>query len=323
MFRRLLPLLLLVAACRRDVPTVHQTSSGQLVLGEAEVLGVLDRRVDLGGRTLVLEGFNGTLDLTGAGAGPAELHFTRRARGSDDAEAAAILEGVSVTEAGDGGAYRFTMRADDPSLTAVDVRGTVPRGTAVRVRLATGTVTVRATGGAVDIDLENGTVEVSGAAAPVNVQARNATLDVDVALLRGAAPVAVETQNGSVALGLPLGASASITAVTHVGTISDAGLPFTQPRLVPEGAGARFFGRLGAGAARVTVQTQNGALTLRPSAPLPPVADTLAARPMRLVPPDSSRGALPLPPVRDTARLPPDAAAPDSVPPAPRRPGAR
>ena len=303
---RLLLLLLVgvVAGCRRDVPTVHQTPTGQLVLGEAEVLDPLDRSVAPGGRALVFEGFNGTLDLTGSDGPDASLRFTRRARGSDDAEATEILEGVTVTEAGDATTYRFTMRAADPSLTAVDVRGSVPRGTPVRIRLATGAVTIRGVGGAVHVQIENGTVEVQEAAAPVDVRARNGTLDVGVATIGEGQLVSVETSNGAIVLALPAAANAEVEAITRVGSIADEGLPFQERRLTPEGAGARFRGQLGKGGARVVAQTSNGAVTLRPA---PPPVDPASPPAARLPRRDSlaSTG----PPAGDTVRTP------DPVPP--------
>jgi len=319
----LLLFAVLLGACRRDTPTVHQTPSGQLVLGEAEVLDPLDRTVTPGGRALVFEGFNGTLDLTGSDAPEATLRFMRRARGSDDAEATETLEGVTVTESGDAAAYRFTMRAADPSLTAVDVRGSVPRGTTLRIRLATGTVAVRAVEGPIYVQIENGTVEVNGAAAPVDIRARNGTLDVGLTTLGDAAPVFVDTQNGSITLALPAAASAAVEATTLVGTVADEGLPFASRRLSPAGAGTKFTGQLGAGASRVVVQTRNGAITLRPAPP--PVPASLVPRPVPPVRPDSALR--PAPQVGDTIRTPDPIVPPDTTTggPEPRRlrPGLR
>jgi hypothetical protein len=322
MSARIVALLLagvFAAGCRRDVPTVHQTSSGQLVLGEAEVLDPLDRTVAPGGRTLVFEGFNGTIDLSGSTGADAVLRFTRRARGSDDGDATETLEGVTVTEAGDAASYRYTMRASDPSLTAVDVRGTVPYGTSLRIRLATGTVAIRQVAGPVTVQIENGTVEVDAAAAPVDVRARNGTLDVEVATLGDGAPVSVETSNGAIALAVPATANAAVEAATRVGTVTVEELPFTERRLTPEGAGVRFGGQLGRGGTRVVVQTSNGAIVLRPAAPPP---DRTTATPPVPVRRDSI--APPLPPVRDTGRTPAPAP-PDTsdAAPAPQRPSPR
>ncbi len=288
-----LALLPAVAACEKAVPTVRQSDNGQLVLGDAEVLETTERSVTPGARAIHIDGFNGTLDI-GVSDGPtALLRFTRRARGTDEATAADVLAGVTVTEADEAARYRFTLAATDPALAAVDVRGTVPRGTNLELRLASGTVAVRGVGGPLLVTIENGTVQVTGAAAPLDVRAQNGTLDVSLSRLGNG--VTVSTANGAISLGLPLDADATVSAETQLGRVLDTGLDIRDRRLDESGVGARLTGRMGRGAFRIAAASLNGDITLHPAFPDAPAPDTLTGA----IP------AAPRTPRADTARLPP------------------
>lgn len=295
------PLLLLVAllalpACRRPEPTVQQGPGGQLVLGDAESLETSERSVTPAGRTLVIEGFNGTVDI-GVSDGPtALLRFTRRARGSDQATAADVLAGVTVTETVEDGRVRFVLSSQAPALAAVDVRGTIPRGTYLDLVLASGTIAVRGVDGPLRIRLDNGTVQVTGAAAPVDVQAQNATLDVSVSRLTSG--VTVAAGNGTIALGLPLSASATVDAQTQLGTVTVRDLALRDRRLDTSEMRARLTGMLGAGTHRVALSTLNGDVVLQPALPDAPPPDTLTGVVPTPVPPRPARRDTVRPPVR-------------------------
>lgn len=282
-----------LAACERPAPTVRQSDDGQLVLGDAEVLETTERSVTPGGRALAIDGFNGTIDI-GVSDGPtALLRFTRRARGTDEALAADVLAGVIVAEADEAARVRFTLSATDAALAAVDVRGTVPRGTNLELRLTSGTVAVRGVGGPLRVVIDNGTVQVTGAAAPLDVRAQNGTLDVSLSQL--ASGVTISTANGAISLGLPLGADAALEAETQLGTVLVTGLSIADRRFDVTGVGARLTGRMGQGRHRVAVASLNGEISLHPALPDAPSPDTLT-------------GAIPAPPRPariDTARRPP------------------
>lgn len=288
-------LLLFLAACERPAPTVQQGPDGQLVLGDAEALATSERSVTPAGRTLVVENFNGTIDI-GVSDGPtALLRFTRRARGTDEATAADVLAGVTVTETAESGRVRFALQAQNPSLAAVDVRGTIPRGTYLDLVLESGTVSVRGVDGPLRIRLANGTVQVTGSAAPVDVQAQNATIDVSVSRLTSGVTLASAT--GPISLGLPPGASAAIDAQTQLGSVLVDGLTLRDRRLDTSGMRSRLTGRLGTGTHRVGISALNGDVSLHPAVPDAPAPDTLT-------------GAIPAPvpgrPARvDSARRPP------------------
>lgn len=301
----LLPLLLWATACRQQ--DVSQTDEGRLLLGDAEVTDTVARSVAPGGRTLVLNGFNGAIRLEGGTQPTAELQFTRRARGRDDGAARSLLEGVEVQEAGDNEVFQYVMRSSDPQRSAVDVTGTVPQGTRLRIELETGSIVLSGVTGPIEVRSDGlRTVRIGGAGATVDVETQNGNLDVGMATLPADAAVRLKTGNGNVTLTLPAATAAQVEASTSVGDIVVEGLEFTNRRLEPEGAGARFRGRLGRGNARVEVATQNGTIALREGTvqriPLSLPADTATTLPA--APADTAAPATGPAPA-DTAALPP------------------
>ena len=253
---------LLWAGCGGE-PEVSQTQEGRLVLGESEVTAEVTRGVVPGARTLVLDGFDGSVELTAAAGEAAALTFIKRARGDSDADAREMLEDVQIAEEGDEQTYRFSLQTDRPEQTSVDVRGAIPPQTALRIEMTSGSVSLSGVDGPIQVTNENGNVRIAGAGESVSVQTQAGAVDVGLRLLPARASVNLRTANGDVTLGLPAEASARIEAETQVGDIRVQGLDFTDRRLRPEGAGASFTGRLGAGNANVELHTQNGAITLQ------------------------------------------------------------
>lgn len=258
----LLVLLGTAAACQKDAG-IGQTDEGRLVLGEAEQTETVQRTVALSGRPLVLDGFRGTIRLSGTDADVATLTFTKQARGRDDKDAADVLRRVTLDETGDEQAYRFTMRARQNDLSRVDIEGEVPRGADVRIRLESGEVRLSEIAGPLDVTAESGDVAIAGAGGSVGVELRNGPIDVGMYRLAAGSTVSLRTANGDIVFTVPSSAQAQVEAQTSAGDISVEGLAFAQRRLNPEGAGARFQGRLGRDGASVNLRTENGAIALR------------------------------------------------------------
>ena len=303
--RSLLPAALLsltlLTACQERTE-VSQTEEGRLVLGAAESEEVIERGVNPGARTLVLEGFNGNIELTGTDASTASLRFVKRGRGSDNEHARERLSDITIDETGDDQAYHYSMESSDPAMTSVDVVGTVPRGTPVRIQLQSGSVSLSGVQGPIEVDNESGTVDISGAQRSVDVETRSGTIQADLERLPEDAAVRLVTENGNVTLALPTSISAQIEAETGAGQINVEGLRFSSRRLSPKGAGAQFAGQLGRGTARIEARTQNGTILLREGViAAPPAADTLRMSPDTLLTPPA-----PIPDVIDTPSTPAD-----------------
>lgn len=266
MIQRLLGLGLIavvLAGCGGRDAGVGETDEGQLVLGETEQTATVTRGVALGTRTLVLDGFRGNVVLRAATGDNTSLTFEKHARGRDDADAARLLERITLEEAGDAEAYRYTLRSGDANLSHVDVEGTVPPSTAVEIRLQSGAVRLSGIEGPLDVRVDNGTVEIGGAGQRVDVEVRNGSVEAGFFRLADGTGVNLRTTNGEVVLTLPASAPAAIEARTGAGDVRVEGLSFADRRLAPDGAGARFQGRLGAGSVPVALRTENGSITLR------------------------------------------------------------
>ena len=263
--------LLLFAACRSS-DDIGQGADGSLRLGGVEETEVVERGVVPGQRSLVLTGFSGEVTLSGTTDAQASLRFTKKGRGDSADDAREALGKISIEEAGDDAAYRYTFRSDDRSRTAVDVTGTVPMGTRLEITLENGNVVVRQMAAPVVIRVQNGRVQVAAAASDVDVEAQNGDLVVGMARVPQGGAAHLRTQNGSIALGLPQDAGVRVEASTAVGRIRTEGLQFRSQNLEPEAAGAKFQATMGSGTARIALETQNGSIEVRDAAGLTAVS---------------------------------------------------
>jgi hypothetical protein len=302
--------MLFLAACQGKDAGVSQTEEGQLVLGEAEQTEVVERAVALGTRTLVLDGYSGTIALQGTDDGTGSLTFTKHARGRDDEAAAKALGRVSLEEKGDETKYEYVMRARDPNLTHVDITGTVPRNANIDIRLESGNVRLSGLSGPMVVRVEGGNVQIAGAANNVDVEVHNGAIDVGVYRIAAGSTIDLRTTNGNLGLTLPASSSTKIEARTRAGTITTEGLTFANRQLNPDGAGARFQGNLGQSGATITLRTENGTITLTEGTmmELPALDDAMEEMPdtTRMTSPDTLRESIPA----DTSRMTPDTSAP-------------
>jgi hypothetical protein len=290
---------------------VGRTDEGALALGRVEATTTVTRVVAPSGRTLVLDGFRGSVRLEATDEPTARLVFTKRGRGSDAEAARAVADGIMVAEEGTDDAYTFTLEADEADRSAVDVRGLVPAGVAVRIDWKSGPVLLSGLEGPITVESQSGDVRVGGAAQGVQVSLRNGDVLAGFARLPADATVRLKTLNGDVTLVVPSAARAAIHAETQAGPIrvpedGAGGFSFAKQDLAVSGAGATFEATLGDGGASVDLVTENGAVTLRPGtmrrlpdvapdasrAPLPPpdttYADTVEADTSAPMPPDTS-----------------------------------
>ena len=249
----------LAAGCQRPEPTVRE-EAGRLDLGAAESSATTDRRLSLGGQTLALFDFTGTVELTATDDAEAALSFKTRARPGADATAAEALQGVRVRESTGGGQTRFTMEAPDDAGAQIDVRGTVPRGTPLELRLREGTVVLDGLAGPVTLRATTSTVVVRGGRGALTMDVDTGTLDVVLARLDG--DIRLRTGTGTISVGLPDAASARVVASAMTGRVTLDSLTLAAPVRTPREGGERLTGTLGAALHRVEVFTLTGAVRL-------------------------------------------------------------
>jgi hypothetical protein len=284
---RFLALLLLaggltgtLGACQQpSTSDVSPTDEGVLRLGSVEAVDTVSRAVAPSDRPLVVDGFRGRIVLRGAAQETATLQFVKRARGADAEEARSVLGDVSITESGSQEAYTYTLETGGGDYAAVDVTGTVPRGTEVRVEQSVGPVVIEGIEGAITVEHEHGPVTIRGAGGSVTVEIRNGDMEVQSAALPPDASVSLRTSNGDLTLGLPVDASAKISAQTSVGVIRTQGLALSNEQFAPQEAGGRYEAQLGPGEAPVDLRTENGSIEI--AAADTTATDTAAAAPPR------------------------------------------
>jgi hypothetical protein len=270
----------LIGCGQQEQQDVGQTQEGDLVLGQSEVMNEIDRAVAPGSRLLLLTGFNGTVRLDGTDRDVAQLTFIERGRGQDEAAARAVLDGIQLTERGNASRYEYVMRSDRPERSEVDVRGTVPRNTELRVDYESGAVALSGVEGPIEVAHESGNVHIAGAGSSVRVSIQNGSIQAGFQQMPASAEVELTTSNGDIILAVPENASAQVVAETQAGSINTQDVRFESRRLEPQGAGARFEAQLGTGNATVNLRTENGTITLRrrrSMAPLP--ADSMEVEP--------------------------------------------
>lgn len=299
----------LLAACEQpSTSDVDQTEEGVLRLGSVEAVDTVSRAVAPNDRPVVIDGFRGAIEIQGGSGETAEMRFVRRGRGEDAETARGVLEDVTISESGSQEAYTYALETDGEAYAAVDVRGTVPEQTELRLEQSTGPVSVRGVEGSLTITREHGPVTIRGAAASVEVENRNGDVDVHFASLPSDAEVSVRTENGHVTLHVPPAASAQISAQTRAGDVRTKGLALSAERFMPRDAGGRYTAQLGSGAASVELRTENGSVLVAAADTTVPAPSTEPSSPGE--PADS----LAVPP-SDTTVFPPspDTAAPDTA----------
>lgn len=261
--RRLLlcSFLCLLAACGND--DVTRGEGGQLQLGSEEARTVVERAVQVGTRTLVIDAEAGSITIVGTDDDEAHLRFEQVARGSSATTAQKKLDRMSIEEAGDSEIYQYIVRTEGAEGTQVNVEARVPRATALHVSLENGSVRLSGTAGNLEVEAENGSVEAAGLAGQrVDLKTKLGNVTAGFSALSTEADVRVATENGSIVLALPVESSADVDVRTETGSISVEGLGFTNRNLDQDGVSQRFRGRLGQGGAEIRATTEVGTITL-------------------------------------------------------------
>lgn len=266
---------LLAGGCQQpSTSDVDQTEEGILRLGSVAAVDTVDRAVAPNERPLVIEGFRGRVALQGGEQGSANLQFIRRARGEDAETARGVLEGITISESGSEQKYTYTLETDGGAYSAVDVSGTVPRGTVLEIEQSSGPVLIAGVTGPVTVTHEHGPVTIRGAAASVNVETKNGDVEVVLESVPADAEISLRTKNGDVTLRLPPDASVQISAETSAGDIRTRGLALTDQEFTPREAGGEYAARLGQGGAAVDLHTENGSVLVQSVETDTAVADT-------------------------------------------------
>lgn len=145
--------------------------------------------------------------------------------------------------------------------TQVTYTLTVPKGAALGdIELVNGDLEVTGVTGGIRAETVNGAISVREVRGEVELATVNGSLDVLYEMLAASDRVDLESVNGTIELTLPSGAGAHVEAETVNGRIrNDFGIDVQKGRWV----GSSMRGTLGGGGALVTLETVNGAISVK------------------------------------------------------------
>lgn len=215
-----------------------------------------------GGR-VSLDNVNGHVEIQGWDGAGVKVEYTKRARSR---------EGLNRMEVRiDASEHRIHIETDykrsdsgfwRDSGGEVDYRLRVPRAARLDgIELVNGDLEIRGVDGDVNASLVNGDLTASGLGGDLDLETVNGTLEVTLDKLRANGDVSLESVNGRIEVVLPRGANADISAETVHGHIrNDFGLDEKRERY---GVGRSLKGSIGAGGARIDLETVNGSIEIR------------------------------------------------------------
>jgi len=172
--------------------------------------------------TIVVETFNGNIDIT-IGVGTAvKIDVTKRGSGDTADEAKADLKNIQVTMNQEGSTVRVTaQRTDkrtDVSNSGASAKLTVPPGSILQLRTSNGKVTASGEAAAVTVQSSNGAVDVRGATGALDLKTSNGNITTN----GGSGTIALETSNGVIDV-------TTTKEVQITATSSNGGLKFSGP----------------------------------------------------------------------------------------------
>ena len=195
-----------------------------------------------------------------------EVVATRIAKAGSDEAAKKLLADHKIEETVTGSSVRLSSRATLRSFgggqTQVDYEVRAPAGMTLKLSTRNGTIEVSDWNGRVEMSATNGTLTGAGLTGEVEANTTNGKVDLTLAALpdRG---VNVETTNGRVSIVLPKDAKGRVVARVTNGAIEVEGLN-AEPS--SSNTRRRYEAALnGGGDATISVETTNGAITVRGS----------------------------------------------------------
>jgi len=148
--------------------------------------------------TLIVETFNGDVDVT-AGSGTAiKVDVTKRGSGDTAEEAKADLTNIQVTMNQEGSTVRVTAKRSDKRAnvgnSGAPVKVTVPTGSNLQIRTSNGKVTTSGEMANVTVQSSNGPINVSSATGALNLKTSNGNIVSN----GGSGKITLENSNGTI-----------------------------------------------------------------------------------------------------------------------------
>ena len=213
---------------------------------------------------LAIENGNGTITVR-PGTGPdIEIVATRIAKAGSDDAAKKLLSDTAIQDSSSGSRVSLSSRANRINLGGtqyqVNYEVRAPKGVALNLSASNGTIDVTDWEGRVEMSATNGSLEGRGLSGAVEAETTNGKIDIALASLHEGG-VKLETTNGRVLIELPRDAKGRVIAHVTNGGISVDNL---NVEASPSNSRRRYEGTLnGGGNATVSIDTTNGAITVR------------------------------------------------------------
>lgn len=168
---------------------------------------------------VVVEMFNGGIDIITGSNPTVDAKVTKRGGGNSQQEAQDDLKNVEVTMTDDGGIIRITARRTGPRVdfgnSGASVKLTVPEGAVLDVRTSNGGIIGSGPVGDVTAETSNGKIDFKGLAGQLDAQTSNGQINVN----GGRGLLKLETSNG--------GLDVTADNVIVDGRTSNGGIRFT------------------------------------------------------------------------------------------------
>lgn len=206
------------------------------------------------GGSFALLNVNGSVQVDGWERDEVEVRAVKTTTG-DEKDLARVE--IEVDSARDRVAVRTRYPQGSGVEVAVEYHVHVPyRVLLGGVETVNGNVQIRGVNGKGDLRTVNGDVDVSDSSGRFSAHTTNGSIHLQLRRLSDDGPMALETVNGSVILGLPHDARAELNALSLNGDFSSQ-LPVTTTSSY---AGRGISGMLGAGGNRISLRTVNGGI---------------------------------------------------------------
>lgn len=221
MNRKLISVVLLLAVALA-LAACAPTSGVSLGVSRATAEEVVSASFTADKPTIVVETFNGNIEVTVSAGTAVKVDVTKRGSGDTADEAKADLKNIQVTMNQEGSTVRVTAQRSDKRTDAdnsgASTKLTVPAGSILQLRTSNGKVTSSGEAATVTVQSSNGAIDVRGATGALDLKTSNGNITAN----GGSETIALETSNGAI--------DASTTkAVQITATSSNGSLRFSGP----------------------------------------------------------------------------------------------
>ena len=171
--------------------------------------------------TIIVETFNGNVEVTVSGGTAIKVDVTKRGSGETTDEAKSDLKNIQVTMNQEGTTVRVTAQRSDKRTvdnSGASAKLVVPPGSILQIGTSNGKVTASGETAAVTVQSSNGAIEVRGATGALDLKTSNGNITVN----GGSEKIALATNNGAI--------EATTTKEVQVNaTSSNGGIRFSGP----------------------------------------------------------------------------------------------